>query len=1014
MPTDWKSSFVTSATAPGWSRVGGAIQARGLAWSRASLADSFAMNRTALQPSLQYCLQDQVAEPFSAAGIWKGTQGPRQLQSQTPLALQTAAYPAANLASLWTMQMAQQLLFAPQGAPWIVQHSALSGADKADRCQPSGRAGFAGDLAASTLQSMIATAALELAGSEGKGVASRAVDAHDAGTSWSVGARQASSASGSVVGARNGASITQRLLYEAPSAEPVSAPPPPDATILITGGLGGIGRLASRWLRLAGHAGDIVSVGRSGRSASSSAFFVQPTEDASTNLEAAAFTDTSIAADASARIDGALLTALGSVAPLVVLAAAGLQVPASLKALCAATARPVLASKVDATCGLIDAGARPFASFVSFSSLSSIAGFAGQASYGVANAGAEAATAAAVAGGVPAVAVQWGAWADVGMVSRKHALAADRVAALGMLTSAAGLSVLSGVLGGCVGPRSGAVTRLGAAPISYWHHILGHMPGAPPALLEDVASRGLADIVATPSAHVRPDADRPVPSVTNPSPARPADIRALVLGILGAESVDPSAPLGLQGLDSLAALELRQKIQEATGGQVPRVLVDDPAAATLDAVLQELEGMLNGGAVSEQGGVTAEQHAVSRASGDIPKAKNSTSDASPEDSSTASPKEDASMAATLQRLEESMAPKTPLRNPPTSSRTPPPKPSPVRIRVYCLPYAAGVSELVFARYPDSLPSWVEVRPVEIPGRGRLASQPAKESVHELAEYLADTLPLDEAPYALFGTCLGAIVAFELAAELARRACAAGPGAPAPRQPLGVLVAAVAPPQHYARAVMRLYLQRSMRRGEPPPVEEVLGVLAGWRALGKDQLLRAFEAGNFAGVEEMRANDRLFWRVAPLGVADISMAVRYRYDAARSPPLACPLLALDGRLDATIQRGLMRGWRAHTRGSYRHVPVRDGDHYFVAKCHQQVADVVRDFSQGLLARPGASPATAPGQSGAMQSAKRLILAPYHAKEDLMDALADRPGLRRAMSWLFFIALVIIAILRIQIL
>lgn len=38
-------------------------------------------------------------------------------------------------------------------------------------------------------------------------------------------------------------------------------------------------------------------------------------------------------------------------------------------------------------------------------------------------------------------------------------------------------------------------------------------------------------------------------------------LRALVESVLGVESLEPGVPLGLQGLDSLAALELRQKIQ---------------------------------------------------------------------------------------------------------------------------------------------------------------------------------------------------------------------------------------------------------------------------------------------------------------------------------------------------------------------------------------------------------------------------------------------------------------------
>ena len=55
----------------------------------------------------------------------------------------------------------------------------------------------------------------------------------------------------------------------------------------------------------------------------------------------------------------------------------------------------------------------------------------------------------------------------------------------------------------------------------------------------------------------------------------------------------------------------------------------------------------------------------------------------------------------------------------------------------------------------------------------------------------------------------------------------------------------------------------------------MATLRGWQGLPRDQLLKAFEAGNFAGVEEMRRSERLFERVAPMGVNDIMMAVQYR-------------------------------------------------------------------------------------------------------------------------------------------
>lgn len=198
-----------------------------------------------------------------------------------------------------------------------------------------------------------------------------------------------------------------------------------------------------------------------------------------------------------------------------------------------------------------------------------------------------------------------------------------------------------------------------------------------------------------------------------------------------------------------------------------------------------------------------------------------------------------------------------------------------------------------------LPASVQVCPVELPGRGRREGEPAVNDVRELARLLARSLPLTDKPYAIFGTCLGAIVGYEVVREIERTNCAP--------LPLVFMPAAVSPPHLYALVVMKIYLTRKLGeyhvtvgrstgaktintdswilsmlralfgagRNESPPLEEVMRILQGWKDLPKEKLLKAFEAGHFAGVEEMKRNERLFERVAPMGVNDIMMAVQYR-------------------------------------------------------------------------------------------------------------------------------------------
>jgi hypothetical protein len=65
------------------------------------------------------------------------------------------------------------------------------------------------------------------------------------------------------------------------------------------------------------------------------------------------------------------------------------------------------------------AAAAPLAFTLLFSSVSAIAGFAGHANYCAGNAAADAAAAHDAARGLPALAVQWGAWSGVGEPTRR-------------------------------------------------------------------------------------------------------------------------------------------------------------------------------------------------------------------------------------------------------------------------------------------------------------------------------------------------------------------------------------------------------------------------------------------------------------------------------------------------------------------------------------------------------------------------------------------------------------------
>ncbi|MEX2631549.1 MAG: amino acid adenylation domain-containing protein [Tistlia sp.] len=232
---------------------------------------------------------------------------------------------------------------------------------------------------------------------------------------------------------------------------------------------------------------------------------------------------------------------------------------------------PLLAAKLGGTESLLRATADlPLDFLLFFSSAAATLGLAKAANYAAANAGLEATVAAARRAGRPAVAVAWGPWAELGMAGRA---AAHRWAAAGLdgLTREQALAALERLAGGPT-----------ACPLvlsADW-----------PALSRVVAYRD-APAWLSEAAAVRRAAER----AANPAPGEPpllrlrlaeaypaeraglveAFVRRQAMAVLGlGEDRSPPADRGLQdlGMDSLSALDLRDRLQRASGLVLPATL----------------------------------------------------------------------------------------------------------------------------------------------------------------------------------------------------------------------------------------------------------------------------------------------------------------------------------------------------------------------------------------------------------------------------------------------------------
>ncbi|MEO8057472.1 MAG: SDR family NAD(P)-dependent oxidoreductase [Burkholderiales bacterium] len=389
-----------------------------------------------------------------------------------------------------------------------------------------------------------------------------------------------------------------RVVFRHPVVAPKREQPVrADATYLVTGGLKGLGLLVAQWLADEG-ARHLVLAGRGAPDASAQAVIAA--------LAGAGVQVLTVAADiGSAEGVRSVMAKLADPLPAlggVVHCAAVLDDGVLSKQTPERFAK-VMAPKADGAWRLHRAlhkgGLRPDF-FVMFSSMSAVLGSPGQGNYVAANAFLDALARHRHVHDLPATSINWGAWKDVGMAARGSTVARAGAQGLESLSPQEGMQALSLILREAIDPVS-------VAPIDW--QVLTRQLGsaAPPALLLDLVAQARSRAGAsTSSAAARV---RSIDFAALAPEERQAQIinmlrrelaTVLALGDAGAGSIVDDDPFTSLGLDSLTAVELRNRLQLVLGRPVAATAAFEwPTVAGLAVHLNSLFGDAAGAASTD-------------------------------------------------------------------------------------------------------------------------------------------------------------------------------------------------------------------------------------------------------------------------------------------------------------------------------------------------------------------------------------------------------------------------------
>ena len=222
-----------------------------------------------------------------------------------------------------------------------------------------------------------------------------------------------------------------------------------------------------------------------------------------------------------------------------------------------------------------------------------------------------------------------------------------------------------------------------------------------------------------------------------------------------------------------------------------------------------------------------------------------------------------------------------------------------RTRLVCFPHAGGSASYFFPLSAALAPEF-DVHVVQYPGRQDRYKEPFVDDIDDLADAVFSALePLTEAPVALFGHSMGAVLAFEVARRMERLTG---------RPPVLVFASGSRAPSRY---------------GDEREEKDDQGLIEVMRELG--------------GTDPRVLNDRDMLSTFLPAFRNDYRALQ-RYHRGTEVVISAPVVVMTATDDAKTSLDDARAWNEHTSGG-GDVHTFEGGHFYLEKQPQRVIEVI---------------------------------------------------------------------------